>query len=144
MKLSEKVFGRSTRLSPNSIFDIYNPYGIELFTRLRLGLSHLNEHNFTYGFNDTINPIFICGSDIESISYFFLHCPEYCETRQTLFYNIQSIGKTLLSAKKSSLTRLLLYSDPKRYSIFNALIFNSAIKFILSSGKFSGSLFSEA
>ena len=52
------------RTLPNSIFDIYNPYGIKLLTRLRLGLSHLNEHKFKHGFNDTINPICICGGDI--------------------------------------------------------------------------------
>ena len=92
------------RPSPNSIFDIYNPYGIKLLTRLRLGLSHLNEHKFKHGFNDTTNPICICGGDIESINYFFLHCPEYCEARQTLFDNIQSIDKMLLNLNESSLT----------------------------------------
>ena len=92
------------RPSPNSIFYIYNPYGIKLLTRLRLGLSHLNEHKFKHGFNDTTNPICICGGDIESINYFFLHCPEYCEARQTLFDNIQGIDKMLLSQNESSLT----------------------------------------
>ena len=53
-----------TRHLPNSVFDIYNPYGIKLLTRLRLGLSHLNEHKFKHGFNDTINPICICGGDM--------------------------------------------------------------------------------
>ena len=57
------------RPSPNSIFDIYNPYGIKLLTRLRLGLSHLNEHKFKHGFNDTINPIYICAGDIENINH---------------------------------------------------------------------------
>ena len=93
-----------TRPSPNSIFDIYNPYGIKLLTRLRLGLSHLNEYKFKH---DTINPICICGGDIESINHFFLHFPEYYETRQTLFDNIQSIGKMLLSQNESSLTHFL-------------------------------------
>ena len=115
------------RPSPNSIFDIYNPYGIKLLTRLRLGLSHLNEHKFKHGFNDTINPICICGGDIESINRFFFHCPEYCEARQTLFDNIQSIDKMLLSQNESSLTHLLLYGDPKRNSSVNAFILNSAI-----------------
>ena len=64
------------RTLPNSIFDIYNPCGIKLLTRLRLGLSHLSEHKFKYGFNDTINPICISGGDIESINHFFLHCPK--------------------------------------------------------------------
>ena len=68
-----------------------------LLTRLRLGLSHLNADKFKHGFNDTINLICINEGDIESINHFFLHCPEYCEARQTLFDNIQSIDKMLLS-----------------------------------------------
>ena len=132
------------RTLPNSIFDIYNPYGIKLLTRLRLGLSHLNEHKFKHGFNDTINPICICGGDIESINYFFLHCPEYCEARQTLFDNIQSIDKMLLSQNESSLTHLLLYGDPKRNSNVNAFILNLATEFILSSGRFNKLLFNRA
>ena len=75
-----------------------------LLTRLRLGLSHLNEHKFKHGFNDTINPICICGGEIESINHFFLYCPEYCEARRTLFDNIKSIDRMLLSQNESSLT----------------------------------------
>ena len=132
------------RPSPNSIFYIYNPYGIKLLTRLRLGLSHLNEHKFKHDFNDTINPICICGGDIESINHFFLHCPEYCEARQTLFDNIQSINKMLLNQKESSLNHLLLYGDPKCNSNVNAFIPNSAIKFLLFLGRFNGPLFNGA
>ena len=130
--------------SPNSIFDIYNPYGIKLLTRLRLRLSQLNERKFKHGFNDTINPICICGGDIESINHFLMHCPEYCEARQTLLDNIQSIDKMLLSQNESLLTHLLLYGDPERNSNVNAFIFNSAIEFILSSGRFNGPLFNGA
>ena len=100
------------RPSPNSIFDIYDPYGINLLSRLRLGSSHLNEHRFKHGFNDTINPICICEGDIESINYFFFYCPEYCEARKTLFDTIQSIDKTLLSHNESSLTHLLFLRWP--------------------------------
>ena len=90
-----KIFKRRllefTRTSRNSIFSIYNAYGIKLLTRLPLGLSHLNKHKFKHRFNGTINPICICGGNIESINHIFLHCLEYCEARQTLFDNIQSI-----------------------------------------------------
>ena len=83
------------RPSRNSIFYFYNQNGIKLLTRLRLGLSHLNEHKFKHGFNDTINPICIFGGDIESINHFFLHRPKYCEARKTLFDNIENIDKML-------------------------------------------------
>ena len=93
IKIFKKRIFEFTRPSPNSIFDIYNPYGIRLLTRLRLALSHLSKHKFKHSFNDTRNHICICGGDTESINHFFLHCPEYCEARQTLFDNIQSIDK---------------------------------------------------
>ena len=102
-----------------------------------LGITHLNEHKFKHGFNHIINPICICGGDIQSINHFFLICPEYCEARQTFFDNIQSIDKMLLSQHQSSLTHLLLYDDPKRNSNVNAFILNTAIEFILSSGRFN-------
>ena len=112
------------RPSLNSIFTIYNPYGIKLLTKLHLGLSHLNERTLKHGFNDTINPICFCGGDIKSINHFFRYCPEYCEARQTFFDNIQSIDKMLLSQNKPSLTHLLFYSDPERNSNVNAFILN--------------------
>ena len=132
------------RPSPNSIFYIYNPYGIKLLTRLRLGLSHLNEHKFKHGFNDTINPICIFGGDIESINHFFLHRPKCCEARKTLFDNIENIDKMLWSQNESLLTHLLLYGDPKCNSNVNAFIPNSAIKFLLFLGRFNGPLFNGA
>ena len=61
IRIFEKRLLELIRPSPNNIFDIYNPYGIKLLTRSRLGLSHLNEHTFKHGFNHTINPICVCG-----------------------------------------------------------------------------------
>ena len=125
------------RPSPNSIFDIYNQNGIKLLTRFCLGLSHLNEHKFKHGFNDTINLICIFGGDIESINHFFLHRPKCCEARKTLFDNIENIDKMLWSQNESLLTHLLLYGDPKCNSNVNAFILNSAVEIIWSSGRFS-------
>ena len=132
------------RPSQNGIFYIYNSCGIKLLTRSHLGLSHPNEHKFKHSFNDTINPICICGGGIESINPFLPYCPEYCEARQSLIDNIQSIDKMLLSQNKSSLAHLLLCSDTKRNSNVNAFILNSTIEFILPSGIFSGPLFNGA
>ena len=44
------------RTCANSIFDIHNPLGIKLLTRLSLAHSHLHEHNFRHCFQDTLNP----------------------------------------------------------------------------------------
>ena len=34
----------------NSVFEVNNPYGLQLLTRLRLGLSHLRYHKFRHKF----------------------------------------------------------------------------------------------
>ena len=38
--------------SPNLVYDIHNPLGLCLLTRLRLGLSHLNEDKFYHNFKN--------------------------------------------------------------------------------------------
>ena len=38
----------------NSVFEINNPYGLKLLTRLRLGLSHLRYHKFGHNFKTVI------------------------------------------------------------------------------------------
>ena len=52
------------------IFSIYDPLGVKLLTRLRLQLSHLNEHKFRHGFDDTINAMCACGSEAETTNIF--------------------------------------------------------------------------
>ena len=48
---------KSIRPVVNSVFEINNPYGLKLLTRLRLDLSHLHYHKFRHNFQDCINPI---------------------------------------------------------------------------------------
>ena len=55
----------------NSIFNIHNPYGIKLLTRLRLGLSHLRDHIFRHCFQCTLNPLCDCDNDTETTIHFF-------------------------------------------------------------------------
>ena len=71
----KKSLSEFIRPSPISIFDIYNPYGIKLLIRLRLGLCQLSGHKFKHGFNDTTNPIYICGGDVETDKSFLFPLP---------------------------------------------------------------------
>ena len=63
------------RPSPNSVYNCHNLRGICLITKLRLGLSHLRELKFKYGFQDTLNPLYSCGNDLQSAEHFVFHCP---------------------------------------------------------------------
>ena len=40
-------------------YGIHNPIGLKFLTRLRLGLSHLNEHMFKHNFKDCVNPFYV-------------------------------------------------------------------------------------
>ena len=44
------------RPSPNSFYNFQNIMGVNLVTRLRIGLSHLREYKFKHSFQDTLNP----------------------------------------------------------------------------------------
>ena len=83
----------------NSIFDIHNPLGIKLLTRLHLGLSHLHEHKFRHCFQDTLNPLYECAIDIESTMHFFLHCTNFLIPRQTFFQKNRNIDDNILSQR---------------------------------------------
>ena len=72
------------RPSENSIFLCNNPKGIQLLTRLRLGLSHLQDHKFNHNFQDTLNQISNCGEDIETLYQYLLHCSLYTNERLAL------------------------------------------------------------
>ena len=119
----------------NSIFDIHNPLGITLLTRLHLGLSPLHEHKFT------LNPLCECAKDIESTMHFFLHCTNFLIPRQTVFQKIRNIDNNILSQSETQLTQTLLYGNQIYHPSINRLIINSTIEYITSTERFKCSLF---
>ena len=62
--------------SPKPLYNIRNTTGLELFTRLRLGLSNLNEHKFNHNFRDCkfFISLILYSLEVESSSQIFLHC----------------------------------------------------------------------
>ena len=68
---------------------MYDPLGEKFFTRLRLKFSHLKEHKFRHGFTDTINPMCVCGADVETTEHFLLRCQFYSTQRLEHFNNFE-------------------------------------------------------
>ena len=60
------------KTSKNSVFAVHYNNAIKLLTHLRLNFSHLNEDKFRHNFQDTINPMCICGSEPETTAHFLL------------------------------------------------------------------------
>ena len=71
----------------NNIFNIFDPEGLKLLTRLLLGFSHLNEHRFTLHRIDVMNNVkSICSNfefmtDNNKIRSFFMEIPVLMETK---------------------------------------------------------------
>ena len=80
---------------PKPVYNVHNPVGFKLLTKLRLGLSHLNQHKFNHNFQDCLNPLCSCSLEVNSVSHFFLHC-HYCSNIRSTFLNeLQSIDINL-------------------------------------------------
>ena len=129
------------RPKPSPFYNIHNPSGIKLLTRLRLGLSHLNEHKFNHNFDDCVNPFCTCSLEPESTSHFFLHCHHYNAIQSILFEDLNSVDKNLFKLSDNELTLILLYGSTKHSLMNNHILLNSSIKYIENSKRFSGPLF---
>ena len=129
------------RPSENSIFLCNYPKGIQLLTRLRLGLSHLWNHRFKHNFQETLNPICNCGQDIETSSHYLLHCSLYTNERPALLNVIQGIDNSILELTDSHIVEVLLYGRKFLDISSNTNILNATIDFLLETKRFGKILF---
>ena len=108
----------------NSLFSIHNPVDVKLLTRLRLQLSHLNEHKFRNGFEDTISPMCSSNMEIESNKHFLLRCHFYSSQRLELFDELNKINSSFfkLSSKDQVIILLYGYSTKKSISLNEYII----------------------
>ena len=113
----------------------------KFLTILRLGLSHLREHNFKHSFQDLLNPLCKCGTEVESTSDFLLHCLIYNNDQSSLLSTVGNIDCRLLENADCSLTQTLLCGNPSLAIITNSLILNTTIEFILFTKRFEEALF---
>ena len=97
----------------SSILHYYcrNPKAIKYLSRIRLGLSHLRKHKFKHSFQDTLIPIFACGSDIETPCHYLISCPIFDAERNTLLNSVRQINPSILNLSHSHITQVLLYGD---------------------------------
>ena len=110
------------RPSGNSVFNCHNPRGVNLLTKLRLGLSHLREHKLKHGFQDSLNPICSCGNDIKTSAPFLLHCPHYSNDGSTFLNTIRNINRNIFYQNDLQITEIHLYCDSSLDNKNNTLI----------------------
>ena len=139
--LFRKLLLRIGRPSPNHIYKIHYLLGLKLLTRLRLGLSHLNEHIFNHNFDNCSNPLCPCSLEMESAKHFFLHCHHYTNIRKTLLNFVEMIDGNLLIVNDDDVIENLLFGTWKCSLERNPSIFKASINYIKNSKRFDKSLF---
>ena len=128
--------------SENRIFLFNNPKGIQLLTKLRLSLSHLQDHKFKHNFQDNLYPICNCCKDIiETSCHCLLRCSLYTNKRLSLLNLIQGIDNSILELGDSHIVENLLYGGKFLDISSNTNILNATIDFLLETKRFDERLF---
>ena len=63
-------------------------------TRLRLNFSHLIENKFQHNFKDTINPMYCCGFESETIDHYLFCFKLYSDLRLDLLHDLFAMMET--------------------------------------------------
>ena len=111
----------------NNIFNIFDPQGLKLLTRLRLGFSHLKEHRFRHNFQECMNPVCSCSLQIEDTSHYLLHCHHFTLNSIDLMNSVKSICNNFGSMTVNNKITLLLYGDSRFDENKNKFILQSSI-----------------
>ena len=107
---------------------------------MRVGLSHLWP-KFQHSFQDTLNPIWNCGEDIETTSHYLLHCPDYLHERKTLLSTVICIAPNIFDFNNDQLTEILLYGKEDLDNINNTSILDATINYLIETKRFNAELF---
>ena len=110
-------------------------------TRLRMGISHLNEHKFKYNFRDFPNRLCARSWESEATSHYLLPCHLLQTKQRTLLNKIKEIDENIITDHKNDLDQILLYwNGTYRYDT-NRMMVSSTIKFCMDSKRFDLLLF---
>ena len=123
----KKELLKFVRPDPNSTYNINDTKGLKLFTRLRLGLSHLGDHKFRHNFQECVSPMCYCRQDIKT-THFLLHCPNQHSARKTLWHKTNQLSGTIFRQNDSTITKIFLFSDNKIDFETNKILLMSMIE----------------
>ncbi len=123
---------------PNPIYNIDHMGGNIAWTRLRLGLSGLSEHLYTYNIIDS--PICkLCNLESESISHYLLRCPAHTVPRMVFMSDLLNVvdANLLYRLKENDIVNLFLFGDGEFPHECNVMLAKMAQTYIVDSNRFS-------
>ena len=88
-----------------------------------MGLIHLCEHKCKHNFQDCLNPICLCGNEIENSTHYLLHYPTYTNERLFVLNRIKSTDCSILESSDAAVTKILLFGDNTLSNLSNFVHF---------------------
>ena len=140
-KISGNALLKHSRPTAPTIYNIYEPIGLKLISRLRLGSSHLKKNKFKLNFQDCLNPL--RAFSLETWRLFpelFLQCRFFTNISPALLRELQLVDPNIEKSGDNEMVWLLLYDSPKLNSNQNLKTLSSCISFILKSERLDDSL----
>ena len=128
------------RPTANSTFGTNDVSALKLLTRLRVGFSHLRKHNFKHIFQDTLNRLCPCSLKAKDTYHFFMHCQNFSNQRNVLFYYLSLINSEILKMSENETVQVLLFANKSFSKDMNFRIIASSTHFIKDGKRFDESL----
>ena len=97
---------------------------------------HLNEHKAGHSFDDTVNPVCPCGTEVETNKHFLLRCHCFSSQRPKLFNNLYNIDPSFSKFNNKKKVAYLLNGSTSNPNTWNKVVINLVIKFLKSAGCF--------
>ena len=108
----------------NSIYCIYDPFGVRFINRLRLSFIYLREYKFRHNFADIVNLLRSSILETENTEHFFLHCQNNLTACRTLMNELNNI-KAINYLNSTDFIRVIVYGDESFDNVTNFKINNS-------------------
>ena len=130
------------RPNPTTYFKTNKLSDFVFLTRIRVGFSHLRQHKFRHGFLDIVDRICSCLTNaVGNTEHYLLPCSNFTNQGTILLDDLQNLGINYGPLDSSTLSRMLLFGNPKFSDNANSGIIYAVIKFIESTNRFSGSIY---
>ncbi|CAG2205733.1 unnamed protein product [Mytilus edulis] len=139
----KRLLKKNLNLCSKKIYSRGHGYEKKIHTRLRLGLSALNDHLYKY--NLTLNRFcdFCPGNCIENTEHYLIHCARYTNYRITLLLGIKNLLcpdiniAMLRDLCPNYLSKILIEGSDDLSDDTNLEMFECVFRFIKSSNRFS-------
>ena len=123
-------------MNQRSLFSIHDTVGVKLLPRLRLQLSHLNEHKFRHNFKDCMSPMCDCGAETQTTSHFFLRCQFFASERQKLRDDVYRLDASIKHLNEESVIDVLLHDSDRSNDSKNKQILLHTICYVQVTKRF--------